>query len=195
MVAQELPTLPIRECQCDEKNLWQVYYNERQHRISIKNYICEVMKNARTEIPYCNLSDRILLIRPGMGISTAQAVYISLVAVYMDENRERAQGLLQAFMEYCPGYEDTLNRLYSEMHIPTEVGELRDSLAEERQHNSWLTDKVADLEEENSNLRKDNRDLREGNSDLVEENSNLRKEIKTLRDYKCPPQKNPHIIE
>lgn len=159
------PTFPVRECQCDEKDLWRVYHNERQHRISIKNYIYEVMKTARTEIPYCNLSDRLLAIRPGMGLSTAQAVYISLLAVYLDEDRERAQGLLNAFMEYCPGYEATLHRLHSEMHIPTEIGDLRDSLAEERQHNSWLLDKVDALEEENRNLLK---------------------EIKTLRDYKCP---------
>ncbi len=154
------PEYPVRVCQCDEKYLWQVYHNERKHRLAVKNYIYKVMENAKNEIPYCNLNPRLIEIRSNMGLSTVQAIYISLLAVYLDEDRERAEGLINAFQEYCPGYESTLLRLYSEMRIPTEVGELRDELAEERARNSWHEDKSVRFQEEIESLNKEIKLLR-----------------------------------
>ena len=115
--------------------LWAVYKKEREHREHVKEWIAGTIGFAKNSIPYCHLSKNILDITPNKGISTAQAVYISTMAMTLDPNRDRAVELVNAFLEYSSDYRETLEFLLGknkkEKPIPTtQIERLRQDIVE-----------------------------------------------------------------
>ena len=116
--------------------LWAVYKKEREHREHVKEWIAGTIGFAKNSIPYCHLSKNILDITPNKGISTAQAVYISTMAMTLDPNRERAVELVNAFLGYSSDYRETLEFLLGknkkeEKPIPTtQIDRLRQDIVD-----------------------------------------------------------------
>lgn len=117
--------------------LWAVYKKEREHREHVKEWIAATIGFAKNSIPYCHLSKSILDITPNKGISTAQAVYISTMAMTLDPNRGRAVELVNAFLEYSSDYRETLEFLlgkYKKEEKPsiptTQIDRLRQDIVE-----------------------------------------------------------------
>lgn len=116
--------------------LWAVYKKEREHREHVKEWIAGTIGFAKNSIPYCHLSKNILDITPNKGISTAQAVYISTMAMTLDPNRDRAIELVKAFLEYSSDYRETLEFLLGknkkeEKPVPTtQIDRLRQDIVD-----------------------------------------------------------------
>lgn len=118
--------------------LWEIYKKEREHREHVKEWIAGTINFARNNIPYCHLSKNMLDIQPSKGITTAQAVYISTMAMSLDQNRERAVALVNAFLEYSSDYKETLEFLLKntkrvvveEEPFPTQIERLRQDVVE-----------------------------------------------------------------
>lgn len=113
--------------------LWAIYKKEREHRENVKEWIAGTIAFAKNTIPYCHLSKNILDITPNKGISTAQAVYISTIAMSLDPNRDRAHALVNAFLEYSSDYRETLEFLLNKKkkeEAPTAIEILREDLVD-----------------------------------------------------------------
>lgn len=111
--------------------LWVVYKKEREEREQIKEWIAGTINFAKNQIPYCHLSKNILDFQPSKGISSAQVVYISTMAMMLDPNRDRATAIVEAFMKYAPGcYDKTLHFLLNKGGVVVEEEDRVQELAE-----------------------------------------------------------------
>ena len=94
-----------------EKELWEIYKEERIRRERAKEWLCNTIHYSKSNIPYCHLSAPILDINPKKGISTAQAIYISLVAMALDDDRNRANAIVETLKEYSTGYSTVIDKI------------------------------------------------------------------------------------
>lgn len=177
---------PHRHCQCEESRPWVVYHDERKHRLAVRNYIGEVMKTAKKSVPYCHLDPNITDIKPGMGLTTVQAVYISTIGMCLDENRERAEGLVNAFLEYSSGYDELLYRLkdhfsgHEESTTDMEIAieKLEKSYLESTEEKARCDERINELLSENAKLKDQLEDCHSSNARTIAE---LRSELDGLK--------------
>lgn len=94
-----------------KKELWEIYKEERTRRERAKEWLCNTIHYSKSNIPYCHLSAPILDINPKKGISTAQAIYISLVAMAFDDDRNRANAIVETLKEYSTGYSTVIDKI------------------------------------------------------------------------------------
>lgn len=94
-----------------KKELWEIYKEERTRRERAKEWLCNTIHYSKSNIPYCHLSAPILDINPKKGISTAQAIYISLVAMAFDDDRNRANAIVETLKEYSTGYSIVIDKI------------------------------------------------------------------------------------
>lgn len=175
-----------------EKELWEMYKEERTKRERAKEWLCNTIHYSKPNIPYCHLSAPILDINPKKGISTAQAIYISLVAMAFDDDRNRANAIVETLKEYSTGYSTVIDKIV-EMFSSSSVsaGYLQ----------FWLDTQTAvneTLREENKECEKRFLECQKTIGDLLDTNTTLHaqiglKELENKELLDTLEEKNKHL--
>lgn len=183
---------PVEEGE-EEKELWQLYKEERTRREKAKEWLSGTIGFIKGYVPYCHLSPQILDINPKRGISTAQAIYISLIALALDDNRERAHAIVDTLKEYSTCYHTVIDKmieLFSPSNAPASF-----------YYQFWLDTQTTvneTLREENKECEKRFLECQKTIGDLLDTNTTLHaqiglKELENKELLDTLEEKNKHL--